>query len=209
MKNHFTALLALLILTGGISSHGYAEEKPRITPRLEILDDATMKKLAKLSEPSAQHRTLSSLTGTWDYTLKYWTKEDSDAQTSSGTLTNEMILGDQFLSSKTGLILNIGGQNIPYEGWGILGYDATKNVFTSVWIDTMRTGMMSGSGQYNEERKIIEEKGHFTHPLLEKEQAYRAELQFIDDDTYKRTIFMTGKPRKEFKVLEIEFNRRK
>ena len=209
MKGYMVSLLVLLAFAAGFASQGSAEEeKARVAPRVEILDDAVMEKLAKLQEPTGQHRLLSSLAGTWDYTLQYWAKEGADPQTSSGTMTNEMILGDRFLYSKTALILNVGGQNIPYEGWGILGYDTVRNVFTSVWADTMRTGLMIGTGKYDEQSKTIEEKGHFTHPMMEKEQAYRSALQFTSDETYKQTVFTLGQSGKDFKVLEIEFGKR-
>ena len=209
MKNYFTVLLALFVLIGGISSDGYAAEKNRTTLRLEIVDDATMEKLSKLGGPSEQHRILSALIGAWDYDLKYWEKKDSEPQLSTGTIVNEMILGGRFLSSKTNVILNIGGQNIPYEGWSIIGYDTIKKVYTSVLVDTMRTGMMIGTAQYNEKLKTLEEKGHFTHPLIDKERAYRSELQFTTDDTYERTVFITDSSGKEFKVLKIEFRRQR
>ena len=209
MRQIFICSLTLFFLTISFISNAYAEEKHVSAPRIEMLDDATMDKLVKLPEPSAPHQMLSSLIGTWYYTIKYWTKEGADAQISTGLITNEMILDGRFLSSKTSLLLNIGGQYIPYEGWGILGFDTIKNIYTSVWVDTMRTGMMTGTGKYNEQLKAIEEKGFFTHPLIKKEQAYRSELQFTSDDIHKRTVFITDKSGKEFKVLEIEFSRQR
>jgi hypothetical protein len=209
MKKYFTALLAFFVLIGGVVSDGYAEEKIRTAPRVGMLDDATMGKLSKLGAPSEQHHILSALIGAWDYDLKYWEKKDSEPQLSTGTIVNEMILGGRFLSGKTNVILNIGGQNIHYEGWSILGYDTIKKAYTSVLVDTMRTGMITGAAQYNEKLKTLEEKGHFTHPLMDKERAYRSELQFTSDDTHKRTVFITDKSGKEFKVLEIEFRRRR
>lgn len=146
--------------------------------------------------------------GTWYYDLKYWAKEGAAPQVSSGTMINEIALGERFLSSKTALILNIGGQNIPYEAVGFLGYDTAKKAYISVWLDTMRTGVMTGEGQYNEEKRTITEKGSFRHPLIEKEQAYRSEVQFIDDNTHKRTIFLIGRSKADFKVIEMEFQRR-
>lgn len=209
MRQYLTALAAFLVLIGGMIPAGHAQEKRAQTPHIEMLDDAFMDKMVTLAEPTEQHKMLASLAGTWLYTLQFWTDEGAEAQTSSGTMTNEMTLGERFLSGKTALILNIGGQTIPYEGSGILGYDTVHKTFTSSWADSMRTGIMNGTGQYNEQTKTIEEKGRFTHPLLEKEQPYRAELQFVDEETYRRSLFMTGKSGNEFKVLEIEFKKKK
>jgi len=207
MKNYFAALLALLFFAGSFAFPVQAGQESSKAPQIKLLEDVTLKKLTKAEEPAEQHRMLSTLSGTWHYNLQYWTDENAEAQTSSGLMTNEMVLGEKFLSSKTVLIINAGGQNIPYEGWGLLGYDAAKKVFTSVWADRGQVGMITATGKYNAETKTIEEKGSFTHPLLEKEQTYRSELQFTENDTYKRTIFIVGASGKEFKVLEAAFSR--
>jgi hypothetical protein len=202
-------LAGLIVMCLGFAAPAHAKGKPGDMPRVEKLDHATMEKLRTLAEPAEQDRLLSSLTGTWDYTLKYQANEDADPQISSGAMTNEMAVGGRFLSSKTALILNVGEQNIPYEGWGLLGYDAAKGVFTSVWADTMHTSVITGAGKYNEKLKTIEEKGRFTLPLSGKEQAYRSELQWTGGDSYRRTLYMTGASGSEFKVVDIEFKKRK
>lgn len=208
MKISLTATLCLFLFMVCASLEVYAEEKTSTTPQIEMLSDAVMDKLEKASETPEQSQLLLPLAGSWYYELKYWTKAGAEPQVSTGIATNEMILGGRYLQTKTNLILNIGGQNIPYEGWGILGYDVAKKSYTSVWADTMHTGTITGSGKYNEKLKTIEQKGFFTHPLVAKEQAYRSDLQFTDDGAHKRTFFMTGTSGKEFKVMEITFEKR-
>ena len=208
MKKYFAVLGGLFILTG-ISSFGHAEDKSKATTaKIEMLDDEVMEKLTKAAEPTEQHQLLSALAGRWYYEVRYWTKEGADPQISTGITTNEMILGGRYLLTKTSLILNVGGQNIPYEGHGMLGYNPVENTFTSVWADSMHTGFVTSNGQYNEKSKTIEEKGSFTHPLMAGRQAYRSTLQFTDDGTYKRTFFITGKSGREFKAVEITYERR-
>ena len=208
MKNYMTAVLAFLVLMGGSVHAEYAEEKAKVAPPPnEMLEGATMEKLAKLGAASEQHRILETLAGAWNFDLKYWTNKDAEPQLSTGTVTNEMILGNRFLSGKIAMILNIGGENIHYEGWNIQGYDTIKKAYTSVLIDKIHTGVTTGAGQYNEKLKTLEEKGHFTHPLMDKEGTYRSELQFTKDDAYKQTVFIAGKSGKEYKVLEIDFSK--
>jgi hypothetical protein len=208
LQNPATAV-ALTLLCFFIAAPARAAENTGGIPRVEKLDDTSMKKLRQLVEPTAQHQMLSSLAGTWNYTAAFKPSEDADPQTSAGAMTNEMVVGGRFLSSKTSLILNVGEQNIPYEGWGLLGYDSANGVFTSVWADTLHSNVIEGAGKYNEKQKTIEEKGRFTLPLSGKEQAYRAELQWEGDDAYRRTIYITGASGREFKLVDIEFKRRK
>ncbi len=115
MKVYFTVFLALLILAGGIFSEGCAAETTKPAQRAELLDDATMRKLVAADVPSDRYDLLS-LIGDWDFDLKYWSRKDADWEFSTGTATNEMILGGRYLSSTLRTTLNIGGNTIPYEG---------------------------------------------------------------------------------------------
>lgn len=208
MKNFL--IMALFVLPAftvmGISDV-YATEKNNAELRIEMLDDVVMEQLARQSASPKNNQVLSALEGTWRYDLKYWSSKEADPQLSTGRAENEMILDNRFFSSKTNLILYIGGQAIPYEGWNIIGYDTTKKAFTSVLLDTMRIGMMAGTAQYNEENETLEEEGQFRHPLTGEKRSYRSTLEFSDFARHKRTFYMMDQSGQEFKVLEIEFHR--
>lgn len=208
MKKYMTALMTFLVLAG-ISLGVHAQEKAAAFPPLERMDTAAMEKLAKLGVAHEQNRILASLIGTWDFDLKYRSGKDAEPQLSTGTVTNEMVLGNRFLSSKMIVVLNIGGENIPFEGWGFEGYDTASKAYTSVMLDKLHTGITTGAGQYDEKARTLEQKGSFTHPLRDKEGKYRSVLEFTSDDTYKRTVFITGKDGKEFKLLEIDFRKQR
>ncbi len=208
MKHCLVASLALLVFVAWIPAESHAEEKAAAMPHIEMLDDVTIKKLTTSGALSEQHQLLLPLAGTWYYELKYWTKEGAEPQVSTGTAKNEMILNGRYLLSKTSLILNIGGQSIPYESWEMLGYDKSKKAFTSVRTDSMHDGLVTGSGLYDEKLNKIEEKGNFKNPLDEKTRSYRSVLEWIDDETYKRTFFITGESGNEYQVIEIIYERR-
>lgn len=209
MRQVFIYSVMVFFSTIPFISNVYAEEKHATTPRIEMLGDDTMKELLQYGEPTEQLQMLTSLVGEWDCDVKYWANKDADPQFSTGSVVNEMILGERFLSSKISVILNIGGQVIPYEGWGVLGYDTTKKTYTSVWLDTLGTGTTVGTGKYNEKNSALEEKGRFTFPLLKNEREYRSKLEFPNDGTYKKSIFIPDSAGKEFKVLELEFRKKR
>lgn len=210
MKNYVAALLLILVLTGGILA-GFAAEKTEPSPyaRIEILDHAAMEKLAKRGAASEQSHILASLIGEWNYDLRFWAKKGAEPQLSTGSIANEMIFNHRFLFSETNVILNIGGQNIHYKGKGFIGYDTIKNVFQLVWLDSIHTGMTIGTGTYDEKRNVLEEKGHFTNPLLDGEREYRSEIQFTSSESYKITIYLTDSTGQEYKAIEIEFRRKR
>jgi hypothetical protein len=207
MKTYFFAFLALVIATS-IPLTAHAVEVTKSKAKIELLDEAAMQRLGGRGTSSTQHEILPALVGDWSFDLKYWSKKDAEPQLSMGTVKNEMVLGDRFLSSKASVMLNIGGQNIPYEGLYLLGYDTIKKSYTSVLADTMHTGITTGLGQYNEKLKTLDGKGSFTNPLMDKEHAYRSELQVEGSDTYKLTFFIPDIAGKEFKVLELSFRRK-
>lgn len=209
MRNHLFALLFLAVsVCGGMPAQAQEKNGAPKSPEVRILDDAVIGTLTKSAEPAVPQQLLPGLEGRWYYDLKYWDKDGAEPQTSSGIMVNQMVLGGLFLQSETTLILNISGQNIPYAGRGMLGYDAAKKAYTSVWADNMHAGIITGTGTYDDKLNAIEEKGVFTNPLIGKERAYRSVLQLSDERTYKRTLFIAGDSGKEFKVIEMTFERR-
>lgn len=200
--------LTFIVVFFGVFTNSYAEKIAKSTPEIEILDDAIMEKLAQSEATSEEQQLLNSLAGKWYYELSYWNKNDAEAQISTGTAKNEIILGGKYLLSKTNLILNLDGENIPYESWEMIGYDKSKRIFTSVRADSLHDGFVTGAGVYDEKLNVIEEKGVFKDLLDAKERSYRSVLHFEEGRTYKRTFFIAGKSGKEFKAIEINFERR-
>lgn len=207
MRNNLFAVFFMAVALSGVPA--LAQEKtPVKTPHVEMLDEAVIGTLEKSTAPTDQHQLLSGLEGNWYYDLKYWGKDGADPQTSSGTMVNKMAVGGLFLQSETTLILNIGGQNISYKGLGMLGYDTAKKAYTSVWSDSMHSGIVTGSGAYDETLNTIEVKGVFNNPLIGKERNYRSVLRFPEDGIYTQSIFIAGDSGKEFKAVEMTFERR-
>ncbi|MCB1784522.1 MAG: DUF1579 family protein [Alphaproteobacteria bacterium] len=213
MKRFTLASLVLMFTLSGWSSTGFAAEKTFTKSQgskshIEMLDEATVKKLHKDGAASERNFVLMPMLGRWEFDLKFWSQKDASPQLSTGYVVNTMILDNRFMSSEMNVILNIGGQNIPYEGQGYIGFDTVKKTFTSVWLDTTSTGIRSGTGKYDEKTNILEEKGRFTFPLLEGERVYRSELDLTGSETFKMTIYIADKAGKEYKAIEIDFHRK-
>lgn len=131
-----------------------------------------------------------------------------EPEKASGITTNEMVLGDRFLSSSFSGHVSIDGHLALLKGQGMIGYDKAKKSFTSVWTDTLSAGMMIGNGAYNDKEKIITESGSFTNPVTGLQEKFRSETKFIDSDNYKRTVFAVNKAGKEAKLMEFEYTRK-
>ncbi len=213
LRKSKTLLFALPVLTCFAVSPAYAVEKDQAPAALAAqktpAQDA-LRKMVESNRPSEKtgHSVLMSLAGTWDYSAKFWASKDVEPQPTMGAVKNEMIMDGRFLSSDTLGSLRVDGHTVPVLGRGLIGYDMAKKAYTSVWVDSISSGMMVGAGNYDEKEKTISETGKFTDPVDGVEKNFRSELRFTDAQSYKRTIFTTDKAGKEVKLMEIELTKK-
>jgi hypothetical protein len=208
MKNHIAVLISLFLFACILAAPAQAAEKAA-----GKAEDARVTAVKKVIERAKPARTpvanvLAPLTGTWDFTAKVWSGTGGELEQTAGTATNEMILDDRFLSSTILGSVIIAGHEVMLNARGLLGYDKGKDAFTSVWIDTLGTGMMTGSGKYDEKNSTLTQTGRFTDPVDGVEKGFRSELRMTDPGHYTRTVFAIGKSGKESKLMEFEFSRR-
>jgi hypothetical protein len=206
-------LLPLLACSAAMPAHAkeYSVGKaPVIKEIANPAGEALVKEITKRAAPSATENVaiLGPLMGTWYYRATVWTvPDDVKPYQSMGKITNEMIMDNRFLSGTGTGILTMGGDEMSVHSQELIGYDNAKKSFTSVWIGTLSTGMMIGSGTYDKKANAIEEAGTFTNPVNGAEEKFRSELKFVDAGHYSRTIFTTKKSGKESRLMEFEYSR--
>jgi hypothetical protein len=97
-----------------------------------------------------------------------------------------------------------------FRGMGLTGYDAFKGEYQSTWIDSMSTGMMKGTGTYDPATKTIKETAEMSDPMSgEKSKTVRADITFVDKNHYTYAMWAKGKDGAEFKMMEIDYRRKK
>lgn len=214
MKNSKVILLSLAVLACVIAVPVYATNKTQATvtrDRKPALDKRIVENMQERSKPSEKENIhiLTSLAGDWFYTITVWAASDDAAKRykATGKIKNEMVLGDRFLSGTFIDDRNFGGHQVAVKGQSLIGYDNDKKSFTSVWVDSLSTGMMIGKGNYDAKEKVLNETGRFTDPLDGTEKTFRSELKLTDAENHKRTIFITDKAGKESKYMEIDYRR--
>lgn len=213
MKNSKVILFSLALLACVIAWPFYASSKKSDqikvdrSPGLDVRVVNQAKEKAK-NAGKQNAEVLSPLIGEWNYTVTIWTEPGATPNTATGRITNDMVLDDRYLSGSFIDDRNIGGSQVSVKGQSLIGFNSQKNSYSSVWVDTISTGMMVGSGKFDDKEKVINETGKYTDLLEGNEKEYRAELQFTDRDSYKRTIFTTDKAGKEFKMMEIAYSRK-
>ncbi len=168
------------------------------------VDAAQMEKMKALMAPSAAHKTLEAMVGKWNYTSKFWMAADGKPEETSGTSENVLIYGGRFLKQEVkGTWM---GQ--PFEGMGIVGYDNVRAQYQSIWFDSMATGIMSMSGQFDAATNTLNESGKNSCPMTgDKERECRADWKIVDANQNVYSAYTTGPDGKEFKGMEIVYTK--
>ncbi len=165
---------------------------------------AMMEKMKKMTSPSEAHKILEPLAGKWTYTSKFWMAPDGKPEESSGTAEDSMIFGGRFLKED----FKGTWMNQPFEGLGYMGYDNIKEEYVDVWLDNMATSIMKMSGTYDAAKKTLTFTGTNSCPLTgEKDRKGRSELVITDNDHHAYFMYMNGADGKEFKAMEINYQR--
>ena len=209
MKNSKSVLLLLLLLSVTFSPALAADERSGKAEKFTPAGEPEFKKITERASVAEEQnrKVLSALSGTWDFTASLYAEAGVEPFRTEGKITNELV-DDRFLSSNANGSLNVAGHDAPMKAQGLMGYDISKKAFSSVWVDTLNTGLMVGTGKYDEKEKTITETGRFTDPVDGVEKAFRSEIRFVDEANYKRTIFVTGKSGKETKLLEFDYTKK-
>jgi hypothetical protein len=171
----------------------------------QVMDPEMMAKMKAFSTPNENHRVLDQFVGSWDNTVKMWMGPDSGPQVSQGTSETRWILDGHFIEQ------DFKGEHMgqPFTGRWTIGYDNLKKEYVSVWVDSMSTGINSSSGTYDPATKTFTEQGSFSCPIENGPLAYRSKTRILDEDTYVHEMYMADKTGKDFKAMEITYNRKK
>ena len=193
----FSVSLALLI--AGPSTLRAADADKPAAPDAE----AMKAKFAAYATPGAAHRVLDALAGSWDASVRMWQDPSTPPEESTGSSESRWIMGGRFLEQR------FNGQFMgePFEGIGLLGYDNIKQQYQSVWIDSMGTGMMTGTASYDPSTKTLTETGSHSCPITGGDRQFRSVTKFVDADTIQSEFYGPGPDGKEFKGMEITYKR--
>ena len=178
-----------------------AKETPAPMP-----DSATMAKAWQdFATPGANHKWMEKMNGTWESEVSQWMDPAAPPIKSKAVIVQSMLMGGRYASTKfTGTMMGA-----PFEGMGLMGYDNSKKLFVSTWIDNMGTGIIKMTGTYDEATKMLTLKGVQTDPISGKDTDIREEMKVIDDDSYTMSMYGTGLDGKEAKFMEGTFKRKK
>ncbi len=200
MKMFLTLAVAVtMVISALVPLHqASADEK-----KMSDAEKEMMAKWHEYSTPGDAHKVLDHFVGDWDYTVKWWNAPGTEPAVSTGENEVKWIMGGRFIEA------DVDGTSMgqKFEGLGIMGYDNVKKVYTNVWIDSMGTGMMTGTGSYDAEKKQLTETGSYTDAMTGEDRTYRGVTTIIDNDNHTYELYTSGADGKEFRQMEITYKR--
>ena len=192
---------AFILALAFASNYSLAETK--MSPQQQEM----MKKMHEAATPGEPHKVLAQMEGKWSYNSKMWDSADAKPQESKGESTFKMLLGGRYLHQE----VKGKAMGMDFQGVGITAYDNVKKKYDSIWMDSMGTGIMKGTGDYDPASKTLTDKGEYSCPMKESKTAeYRSEWKLIDKNNSVFSMYGKGMmdDAKEFKMMELTYKRK-
>ena len=161
---------------------------------------AAMDEMMKVGAPGPNHEKLKECSGSWKATVKTFMSGPQPTVT-EGTADMQMILGGRYLEQRfKGTMMGM-----PFEGYGLTGFDKTKNMYESIWVDNSSTAMMYTEGTSADDGKTVTMKG-VGMGMDGKPAPMRTEFKVVDANTNVFTLYgdMGGK---ETMFMEITYKK--
>ncbi len=195
-SNSWVMAMAAAMVLGALGVPGHAAEME--------MDPAMMEKMKALTSPSKGHEIFDSFVGRWTYAGSIWMSSDAPAASITGTAEHSMMFGGRFLKQE----VEGPWMNGTFEGLGFTGYDNVKEEYVSTWLDNMTTGIMTVTGHYHPDTRMLTQSGTHSCPTTgEKARVVRSEWAVVDQDHHTYTSYAVGMDGGEYTSAEITYTR--
>jgi len=167
--------------------------------------DEMMAAWMKANATNEHHAVLARQAGTWKTKSKFRPDPDAPWMESEAVSEMKMVMGGKFL------IEHISGDMMPdvkWEGMGITGYDNMKQKYTSVWIDSMSTAIMTSLGTIDESKKVITFHGTADDPMTGKmDKPVKTILRMINDGKMVVEMYEKNDDGDWYRSLEVVYTK--
>lgn len=159
-----------------------------------------MQKLQQASTPGEPHEHLAQAEGSWKLTIKMWMEPGAEPEVSEGTAEREMIMGGRYLEER----VTSTAMGMPFEGYGLTGYDNVSGKYWGVWVDSLSTGVLTSKGRRDGEAMVWHSKA--SDPMTGGTAEMKMVSRFHGDDK-EVTEFFEMRDGQEVKTMEIVYVR--
>jgi Protein of unknown function (DUF1579) len=149
---------------------------------------AMMEVYKKVGTPSAPHKVLASMAGTWTTKTRAWMEPDKPPMEGTGTCQQKMILEGRYLQQEyTGEMM---GDR--FTGVNLVGYDNHKKKYVSTWIDSISTGIYCFEGTASADGKTITQESSYDDPVRGP-TTWQSITRIVDENTLEYEMYLTSK----------------
>lgn len=191
-------------LLGGLLAVGAAgaQQGGGAPPPMSPEEQAMMAAMEKAATPGAEHAWLAAMAGSWDFTATFWMKPGDPPTSSAGKAERSMILGGRVMTERVTSEM----MGMPFEGFGMTGFDNVSRKYWGTWNDNMTTGVMSSTGTCERDRCEFQASAY--DPVTGKLMTTRMTSEHAADREV-HAMYGPGPDGKEFKTMELVYTRRK
>ena len=200
MNRKFLSCSTLLALAIALPAAAHDHDaKAEMTPEQK----AMMEAYEKAATPGAPHEAMAKQVGTYEMSVKSWEAPGTEPTIEPGTATRHMLLGGRVLVEEVSS--NMMGR--PFTGHGLHGYDNVSGKYWGTWNDSMSTGLMVSEGHCDGKGNCTF-TGSWNDPVTKGKTNARMTSRWTDDKTQIFEMFGPGPDGKEFKMMEITYNKK-
>jgi len=159
-----------------------------------------IKRAETAGRPGPAHKALNALVGDWKAEVKCWAEPGGAPEVSQGTSTVSWTFDGRFLEE------DFHGEMMgrPFTGRTLLGYDNTKETFTTVWVSDTQTSMFVSEGKGDSANKVITLEGTTSCAATNrKDVPMKTVLRVLSLD--KHVLEMYDGSQGNAKVMEITY----
>eukprot|EP00913_Durusdinium_trenchii_P005925 g5537.t1 len=160
-----------------------------------------MADFAELAKPAAEHALFEPFIGEFNARVTAWCGSDAEPMTSTGTMTNRLILGGKFIEH------DYQDDADMYQGKGYWGYNTVDKRWEGVWIDSMCSFMNIEQGSHNPANNTWGMTGQMTDPMSGKRLRKRSLITLTDSDHHTMEMFHAEEGAEEKLSMRIEYTR--
>jgi hypothetical protein len=196
----FAVCAGLLVGGAAVAQDARPGEKPMSAEQKAMMDA-----WQKFATPSAAHKALEGMVGTWDAEVTSWMEPGQPPVKSKGTSENRMVLGGRWVESR--FTSEMMGQ--PFEGIGYTGYDNQKKKYMGTWTDNMSTAVMVSEGTMDAAGKVMTSTSTMDDFMTGKPQTLKMTTTIASPDHHVFEMWGPGPDGKIAKQMQIDYRRRK
>ncbi|MEZ6242789.1 MAG: DUF1579 family protein [Phycisphaerales bacterium] len=111
------------------------------------------------SAKAPEHDVLARLVGKWDAEMNFLVAPGTPPEVSHAVAEFKPILDGRFIQNHYKGTFKFMGAEMPFEGYGLLGYDVAHGEYVTAWVDILNTAMLCERGKSDDDKNRFSVEG--------------------------------------------------